>query len=122
MLAAGARNQGVVSDQVACHAAKAGAASLLIDGHKLKNHSVPATKVTAGAVQSLRGQRGPRGAQGIQGEQGEQGEQGAPGLSGYVSGTGGADAHSLGRGRGAWGLRLPGARRGHRRSAAATSR
>jgi len=78
MLAAGARNQGVVSDQVACHAAKAGAASLLIDGHKLKNHSVPATKVTAGAVQSLRGQRGPRGAQGIQGEQGEQGEQGAP--------------------------------------------
>ena len=46
----------------------AGAASLLIDGHKLKNHSVPATKLTAGAVQSLRGQRGPRSAQGIQGE------------------------------------------------------
>jgi hypothetical protein len=92
MLAAGARNQGVVSDQVAFPRRRPARASLLIDGHKLKNHSVPATKLTAGAVQSLRGQRGPRGAQGIQGEQGEQGEQGAPGLSGYVSGTGGADA------------------------------
>jgi hypothetical protein len=84
MLAAGARNRGVVSDQVACHAAKAGAASLLIDGHKLKNHSVPATKLIAGAVQSLRGQRGPRSAQGIQGEgeQGEQGEQASKGSRG----------------------------------------
>jgi hypothetical protein len=82
MLAAGARNQGVVSDQVAFHAAKAGAASLLIDGHKLKNHSVPAAKLTASAVQSHRGQRGPRRAQCIQGEQGEQGERGAPGSPG----------------------------------------
>ena len=81
MLAAGARNQGVVSDQVAFHAAKAGAASL-IDGHKLKNHSVPAAKLTASAVQSHRGQRGLRRAQCIQGEQGEQGERGAPGSPG----------------------------------------
>jgi collagen triple helix repeat protein len=80
----------------------AGAASLLIDGHKLKNHSVPVTKLTASAVHSLRGQRGPQGAQGIQGPagaQGAQGPQGArgaqgaqgvpgpPGLSGYVGGT-----------------------------------
>jgi hypothetical protein len=75
-------------------AGSAGAASLLIDGSKLKNHSVPVTKLTASAVRSLHGQRGPRGAQGIQGIQGEQGDQGdqgdpgPPGLSGYVSGTG----------------------------------
>ena len=75
----------------------AGAASLLIDGSKLKDHSVPVTKLTASAVRSLHGQRGPRGAQGIQGIQGAQGAQGIqgvqgatgpPGLSGYVSGTG----------------------------------
>lgn len=77
----------------------AGAASLLIDGSKLKNHSVPVTKLTASAVQSLRGQRGPQGAQGIQGAPGAQGAQGIqgiqgaqgvpgpPGLSEYVSVT-----------------------------------
>jgi hypothetical protein len=83
-------------------AGSAGAASLLIDGHTLKNHSVPVTKLTASAVRSLhgqRGQRGPRGLQGPQGAQGPQGPQGAhgvqgvpgpPGLSGYVGGIGGA--------------------------------
>src|SRR5512132_578622 len=65
----------------------AGAASLLIDGSKLKNHSVPVTKLTASAVRSLQGQRGPQGAQGPAGAQGAQGAQGAPGLSGYVSVT-----------------------------------
>jgi hypothetical protein len=65
----------------------AGAASLLIDGKKLKNRSVPVTKLTASAVQSLRGQRGPQGIQGEQGGQGEQGVPGPPGLSGYVSVT-----------------------------------
>ena len=71
----------------------AGAASLLIDGHKLKNRSVPVTKLTASAVRSLHGQRGAQGvpgAQGIQGAQGAQGAQGVPGppgLSGYVGGT-----------------------------------
>ena len=72
-------------------AGSAGAASLLIDGHKLKDHSVPVTKLTASAVRSLHGQRGPQGAQGIQGDQGDQGDQGIPGppgLSGYVGGTG----------------------------------
>ncbi len=82
----------------------AGAASLLIDGHKLKNRSVPVTKLTASAVQSLRGQRGPQGAQGGQGEQGEQGEPGdqgdqgvpgPPGLSGYVGGSGGTPTVSV---------------------------
>lgn len=78
----------------------AGAASLLIDGSKLKNHSVPVTKLTPSAVRSLQGQRGPQGAQGpagaqgiqgpagAQGSQGVQGVPGPPGLSGYVSGTG----------------------------------
>jgi hypothetical protein len=74
----------------------AGAASLLIDGKKLKNHSVPVTKLTASAVRSLRGHSGPQGiqgpqgtegAQGIQGTQGPQGVPGPPGLSGYVGGT-----------------------------------
>jgi hypothetical protein len=78
----------------------AGATSLLIDGSKLKNHSVPVTKLTASAVRSLQGHRGPQGAQGVQGPPGAQGAQGAqgiqgaqgvagsPGLSGYVSGAG----------------------------------
>ncbi len=79
----------------------AGAASLLFDGHKLKNHSVPVTKLTASAVQSLRGQRGaqgvpgPQGIQGLQGAPGQQGAQGVagpPGLSGLVNGVGGTDS------------------------------
>ena len=68
----------------------AGAASLLIDGSKLKNHSVPVTKLTASAVRSLHGQRGAQGAPGVQGIQGAQGIQGSqgvpgpPGLSGWT--------------------------------------
>ena len=75
-------------------AGSAGAASLLIDGHKLKNHSVPVTKLTASAVSSLRGQRGAQGVPGVQGLRGptgaagQQGVPGPPGLSGYVNGTG----------------------------------
>lgn len=75
-------------------AGSAGAASLLIDGHKLKNHSVPVTKLTASAVSSLRGQRGAQGVPGVQGVRGptgapgQQGVSGPPGLSGYVNGTG----------------------------------
>jgi len=85
----------------------AGAASLLIDGHKLRNHSVPASKLTASAVRSLQGQRGAQGAQGIQGIQGAQGIQGikgiqgapgAPGLSGYVGGSGGTPTVSVAAG------------------------
>ena len=91
----------------------AGAASLLIDGSKLKNHSVPVTKLTVSAVQSLRGQRGPQGvpgvgvegapgAQGIRGAQGIQGAQGVPGppgLSGYVGGSGGTPTVSVAPGK-----------------------
>ncbi len=61
----------------------AGAASLLIDGSKLKNHSVAAKKLTAGAVRTLQGQRGAAegapGPQGIQGPQGVPGPRGSPG-------------------------------------------
>lgn len=82
----------------------AGAASLLIDGKKLKNHSVPVTKLTASAVRSLQGQRGLQGvagAQGIQGPQGASGARGAQGvsgpagLSGYVGGSGGTPTVSV---------------------------
>lgn len=76
----------------------AGAASLLIDGHKLKNRSVPASKLTASAVRSLQGQRGAQGAQGIQGIKGIQGAPGAPGLSGYVGGSGGTPTVSVAAG------------------------
>ena len=75
-----------------------GAASLLFDGHKLKNHSVPVTKLTASAVQSLQGQRGAqgvpgaKGSQGAQGIQGAQGVPGAAGFSGLVGGVGGANS------------------------------
>lgn len=87
-------------------AGTAGAASLLIDGHTLKNHSVPVTKLTASAVHSLKGQRGPQGpegapgaqgpqgAQGAQGAQGVQGVPGPPGLSGYVDGSGGSGSNA----------------------------
>jgi hypothetical protein len=79
----------------------AGAASLLIDGHKLKNHSVPVTKLTASAVRALHGQRGPQGIQGPTGPQGPTGAKGAqgipgpPGLSGYVGGSGGTPTVSV---------------------------
>lgn len=85
-------------------AGSAGAASLLIDGHKLKNHSVPITKLTASAVASLQGQQGEQGPQGIQGPQGAPGPPGAqgvpgppgpPGLSGYVGGSGGTPTVSV---------------------------
>ena len=74
----------------------AGAASLLFDGHKLKNHSVPVTKLTASAVRSLHGQRGSQGSRAIQatcegigdrGAQGARGPAGPPGLSGWVNGS-----------------------------------
>ena len=71
-------------------------AGALIDGHSIKNRSIPVTKLTAGAVKSLHGARGAQGiagAQGIEGARGAPGPQGAqgvpgpPGLSGYVGGS-----------------------------------
>ena len=63
-------------------------ASGLISGSQIKNHSIPAKKLTKSAIKSLRGQRGargptgptgPQGLQGVQGTQGVQGVQGVPG-------------------------------------------
>jgi hypothetical protein len=57
------------------------AATKLIDGHSIKNHTIPATKLTEAAVASLQGERGPRGATGPQGPQGPQGPAGQNGKS-----------------------------------------
>jgi hypothetical protein len=63
-------------------------ASGLIPGSHIKNHSIPAKKLTKGAINSLRGKRGPAGpkgatgAAGVQGAQGLQGVQGAQGVAG----------------------------------------
>jgi hypothetical protein len=59
----------------------------LISGLQIKNHSIPATKLTASAIASLRGQRGPagttgpKGAQGVKGDQGPKGDPGPAGPS-----------------------------------------
>jgi hypothetical protein len=58
------------------------AASTLIDGHSIKNRSIPAIKLTRSAVASLHGARGPRGYQGIQGQPGLQGPTGPAGPPG----------------------------------------
>ena len=58
------------------------AVSSAIDGHALKNRSVPAKKLTRSAVASLHGRRGPRGFRGIQGPRGFQGFQGIQGIQG----------------------------------------
>jgi hypothetical protein len=71
------------------------AASAVIDGHSIKNHSIPATKLTRSAVASLRGQRGPRGFQGLQGPQGFTGATGAPGTNGAPGANGGFDPAKL---------------------------
>jgi hypothetical protein len=45
----------------------------IIDGHSIKNHSIPANKLTRTAIASLRGQRGPRGLTGPAGPTGANG-------------------------------------------------
>ena len=57
-------------------------ASGLISGSQIKNHSIPAKKLTKSAVKSLRGQRGTRGPAGPTGPQGPQGVQGTQGPAG----------------------------------------
>jgi collagen triple helix repeat protein len=52
----------------------------LISGSQIKNHSIPAKKLTNKAISSLRGQRGPAGPQGPQGTPGAPG--GPPGPQG----------------------------------------
>ena len=70
-------------------------ASGLINGSQIKNHSIPAKKLTKSAIQSLRGQRGPAGANGTPGAKGAKGDTGAPGSAlayAHVTGGGGVDA------------------------------
>jgi hypothetical protein len=57
-------------------------ASGLISGSQIKNHSIPAKKLTKSAIASLRGKRGPAGAQGNTGATGTPGTPGAPGAPG----------------------------------------
>jgi hypothetical protein len=58
------------------------AGTKLIDGHLLKNGSVPASKLTKQARAALRGTRGPSGVPGAVGAPGAVGPSGAAGLQG----------------------------------------
>jgi hypothetical protein len=49
-------------------------ASGLISGSQIKNHSIPAKKLTKSAIKSLRGRRGPAGPKGATGPQGPGGQ------------------------------------------------
>src|SRR5215472_16887495 len=51
-------------------------ASGLINGSQIKNHSIPAKKLTRSAIQSLHGQRGPTGPPGPKGNPGPKGDTG----------------------------------------------
>src|SRR5262249_40060248 len=46
----------------------------LIPGSQIKNHSIPAKKLTKSAIKSLRGRRGPAGPKGATGPQGPGGQ------------------------------------------------
>jgi len=54
-------------------------ASGLIPGSQIKNHSIPAKKLTKSAIKSLHGQRGPIGPQGPKGSTGAKGDTGLQG-------------------------------------------
>jgi hypothetical protein len=57
-------------------------ASGLISGRQIKNHSIPAKKLTKSAVRSLHGQRGPAGTPGATGPKGDPGPKGDTGPQG----------------------------------------
>jgi hypothetical protein len=54
-------------------------AGALISGSKIKNHSIPARKLTKSAIRSLRGKRGPAGLRGPKGDTGAPGPKGDQG-------------------------------------------
>jgi hypothetical protein len=67
------------------------AATGLINGSKIKNHTIGANKLTAGAVKALKGKTGPqgdRGPQGIAGVSAGVGGSGAPGAPGAAGSPG----------------------------------
>jgi hypothetical protein len=57
-------------------------ASALISGSKIKNHSIPAKKLTRSVIKSLRGKRGPSGPPGPKGDTGAVGPKGDQGPMG----------------------------------------
>jgi hypothetical protein len=63
------------------------AATTLIDGHSIKDRSIPAIKLTSEAIASLAGATGPQGLQGPRGLQGAQGVAGAKGDPGPPGAT-----------------------------------
>jgi hypothetical protein len=68
-------------------AGSAVAATKLIDGHSIKNHTIPATKLTEAAVASLQGARGLPGATGAKGDTGATGPAGKGTTFTYVIGA-----------------------------------
>jgi hypothetical protein len=68
-------------------------ASGLISGSQIKNHSIPAKKLTASAIKSLHRQRGPTGPPGPKGDSGPKGDTGAqgPGAISFTKGDVPAD-------------------------------
>lgn len=61
---------------------EAAMASGLISGKQIKDHTIPAKKLTESAIKTLHGLRGPTGAPGPQGPQGPSGIAGPPGPKG----------------------------------------
>jgi hypothetical protein len=72
------------------------AASGLISGKKIVNHSIPAKKLTAAAVKALHGLRGPVGPQGPKGAAGARGLTGPKGDPGPVGPSSATAAHATG--------------------------
>lgn len=73
-------------------------ASGLISGSQIKNHSIPAKKLTKSAIKSLRGKRGPAGPRGATGATGVAGPAGPVGPSNTYAapvGAGNADGSPL---------------------------
>lgn len=72
------------------------AASGLISGKKIVNHSIPEKKLTAAAVEALRGLQGPAGPRGPRGATGARGLQGPKGDPGPIGPSSATSAHAVG--------------------------
>jgi hypothetical protein len=70
-------------------------ASGLISGAQIKDHTIPAKKLTNSAIKSLRGQRGPAGQTGATGPAGATGASGPQGPSGPAGTAGIAQVTSV---------------------------
>lgn len=93
----GLRHPATILACVALFAALGGgvaAASGLITGKSIRNHSIPEGKLTRKAIKNLRGHKGPAGPQGPQGSAGATGAQGSTGPQGATGATGPAGVTS----------------------------